>query len=83
MGPAEPPEDAQETAEPLTPGTVALPMLIEHVWAQEAAGAPRAVGGRIAPGVRIPQLSDLGRPAQQGLLTPGEFATAKARPLGG
>ncbi|MFF1904597.1 hypothetical protein [Kitasatospora sp. NPDC058218] len=29
------------------------------------------------------KLSDPGRPAQQGLLTPEEFATAKARLLGG
>jgi uncharacterized membrane protein len=48
------PEDAQETAELLEPGTVALLVLIEHVWAQEAAEALRAVGGRIATGVRIP-----------------------------
>ncbi|WP_035851575.1 DUF6325 family protein [Kitasatospora azatica] len=48
------PEDAQETAELLAPGTVALLVLIEHVWAQEAAEALRAVGGRIATGVRIP-----------------------------
>ncbi|MFI6844144.1 DUF6325 family protein [Kitasatospora sp. NBC_00085] len=47
-------EDAQEAAELLAPGTVALLVLIEHVWAQEAAEALRAVGGRIASGVRIP-----------------------------
>jgi len=48
------PEDAQEAAELLEPGTVALLVLIEHVWAQAAADALRAVGGRIASGVRIP-----------------------------
>ncbi|MFE0458785.1 DUF6325 family protein [Kitasatospora sp. NPDC058965] len=48
------PEDAQETAALLEPGTVALLVLIEHVWAKEAAEALRAVGGRIATGVRIP-----------------------------
>lgn len=48
------PEDAQEAAELLAPGTVALLVLIEHVWAQAAADALRAVGGRIASGVRIP-----------------------------
>jgi len=48
------PEDAQEAAQLLEPGTVALLVLIEHVWAQEAAEALRAVGGRIASGVRIP-----------------------------
>lgn len=48
------PEDAQEAAELLEPGTVALIILIEHVWAQAAADALRAVGGRIASGVRIP-----------------------------
>ncbi|GAA2748100.1 MULTISPECIES: DUF6325 family protein [Kitasatospora] len=48
------PEDAQEAAELLQPGTVAVIVLIEHVWAEEAAQALRAVGGRIASGVRIP-----------------------------
>lgn len=48
------PEDAQEAAELLEPGTVALLVLIEHAWAQAAADAIRAVGGRIASGVRIP-----------------------------
>ncbi|KJK57954.1 DUF6325 family protein [Saccharothrix sp. ST-888] len=48
------PEDAQEAAELLEPGTVALLVLIEHVWAQAAADALRSVGGRIASGVRIP-----------------------------
>ncbi|GAA3000825.1 hypothetical protein GCM10020229_11250 [Kitasatospora albolonga] len=49
------PEDAQEAAELLAPGTVALLVLIEHVWAAAAAGALRELGGRIATGVRIPQ----------------------------
>ncbi|AUY48744.1 DUF6325 family protein [Streptomyces sp. CB01881] len=48
------PEDAQEAAELLAPGTVALLVLIEHVWAQETAEALREIGGRIASGVRIP-----------------------------
>ncbi|WP_441248789.1 DUF6325 family protein [Kitasatospora sp. McL0602] len=48
------PEDAQEAAELLEPGTVALLVLIEHVWAEAAAEALRSVGGRIASGVRIP-----------------------------
>ncbi|AUG81264.1 hypothetical protein CFP65_6617 [Kitasatospora sp. MMS16-BH015] len=48
------PEDAQEAAELLKPGTVALLVLIEHVWAEAAATALREVGGRIASGVRIP-----------------------------
>ncbi|GLW73609.1 hypothetical protein Kpho02_59080 [Kitasatospora phosalacinea] len=29
-------------------------MLIEHLWAEEAAAALRAAGGRIASGVRTP-----------------------------
>ncbi|MEU5387302.1 DUF6325 family protein [Kitasatospora cineracea] len=48
------PEDAQEVAELLEPGSAALIVLIEHLWAAEAAAALRAVGGRIASGVRIP-----------------------------
>ncbi|MFJ8046212.1 DUF6325 family protein [Kitasatospora sp. NPDC096147] len=48
------PEDAQEAAELLEPGTVALLVLVEHVWAAAAAEALRAIGGRIATGVRIP-----------------------------
>ncbi|MGK4584452.1 DUF6325 family protein [Kitasatospora sp. HPMI-4] len=48
------PEDAQVAAGMLEPGTVALLVLIEHVWAQAAADALRGVGGRIASGVRIP-----------------------------
>ncbi|MFJ1706439.1 DUF6325 family protein [Kitasatospora sp. NPDC088346] len=48
------PEDAQQAAELLEPGSVALLVLIEHVWAHAAAEALRAVGGRIASGVRIP-----------------------------
>ncbi|WP_282205229.1 DUF6325 family protein [Kitasatospora fiedleri] len=48
------PEDAQEVAELLEPGSAALIVLVEHLWAEEAAAALRAVGGRIASGVRIP-----------------------------
>ncbi|MFF4343883.1 DUF6325 family protein [Kitasatospora sp. NPDC001540] len=48
------PEDAQEVAELLEPDSAALIVLIEHLWAEEAAAALRAAGGRIASGVRIP-----------------------------
>ncbi len=48
------PEDAQEVAELLEPGSAALIVLVEHLWAAEAAAALRAAGGRIASGVRIP-----------------------------
>ncbi|MFD0573519.1 DUF6325 family protein [Kitasatospora gansuensis] len=48
------PEDAQEAAELLEPGNVALLVLIEHLWAEAAAEALREIGGRIATGVRIP-----------------------------
>jgi uncharacterized membrane protein len=48
------PEDAREAGGLLEPGTVAVLVLIEHLWARAAAEALRAVGGRIASGVRIP-----------------------------
>ncbi|MEW1912443.1 DUF6325 family protein [Kitasatospora sp. NPDC085895] len=48
------PADAQEAAALLAPGSVAVVVLIEHLWAQSAAAALGAVGGRIASGVRIP-----------------------------
>ena len=47
-------EDAAEAAELLDPGTSALLVLVEHLWAAEAAIAFRAAGGRIAASVRIP-----------------------------
>jgi uncharacterized membrane protein len=48
------PEDADEVAETLAPGSVALLVLVEHLWLREAAEAFRAAGGRIAASVRIP-----------------------------
>ncbi|MFE1903949.1 DUF6325 family protein [Streptomyces gardneri] len=48
------PEDAAEAAETLEPGSCALMLLVEHVWAARAAEAIREVGGRISGNVRIP-----------------------------
>ena len=48
------PEDAAEAADLLAPGSSALLVLVEHLWAAEAAIAFRAAGGRIAASVRIP-----------------------------
>ncbi|GAA4993056.1 DUF6325 family protein [Kitasatospora paranensis] len=48
------PEDAREAGGLLEPGTVAVLVLIEHLWARAAEEALRAVGGRIVSGVRIP-----------------------------
>ncbi|MHA6760433.1 DUF6325 family protein [Streptacidiphilus sp. PAMC 29251] len=47
-------EDAAEAAELLEPGSSALLILVEHVWATEAAEAFRSAGGRVAASVRIP-----------------------------
>ncbi|MEY9849271.1 DUF6325 family protein [Streptacidiphilus sp. MAP5-3] len=47
-------EDAAEAAELLEPGSCALLLLVEHVWAAEAADAFRAANGRVAASVRIP-----------------------------
>ncbi|MFF3607768.1 DUF6325 family protein [Streptomyces sp. NPDC002463] len=47
------PEDAAEAAETLEPGSCALMLLVEHVWAARAAEAIREAGGRIAGTVRI------------------------------
>ncbi|WP_431677672.1 DUF6325 family protein [Kitasatospora sp. KL5] len=47
------PADAEEAARLLEPGSVAVLVLIEHLWARSAAEALGAVGGRIASGVRI------------------------------
>ncbi|MEU6310098.1 DUF6325 family protein [Streptomyces sp. NPDC047014] len=48
------PEDVQEAADLLERGSCALLLLVEHVWAQDAAIAVRAAGGHIAGSVRIP-----------------------------
>ncbi|MFE4306115.1 DUF6325 family protein [Streptomyces sp. NPDC056517] len=48
------PEDAEEAAETLEPGSCALMLLVEHVWAARAADAIREAGGRIAGTVRVP-----------------------------
>ncbi|MBT2544072.1 hypothetical protein J7E99_26050 [Streptomyces sp. ISL-44] len=48
------PEDVQEAAELLERGSCALLLLVEHVWAEDAAIAVRAAGGRIVGSVRIP-----------------------------
>ncbi|MFB7785428.1 DUF6325 family protein [Streptomyces vinaceus] len=47
-------EDVEESAELLERGSCALLLLVEHVWAEDAAIAVRAAGGRIAGSVRIP-----------------------------
>ncbi|MCX5230965.1 hypothetical protein [Streptomyces sp. NBC_00233] len=48
------PEDAEEAAETLEPGSCALMLLVEHVWAARAAEAIREAGGRIAGTARVP-----------------------------
>ncbi|MBP0447962.1 SHOCT domain-containing protein [Kitasatospora sp. RG8] len=62
------------SAVPTASGLPAVPI------ASAASGLPAASAG--APDL-ADKLADLGRMAQQGLLTPEEFATAKARLLGG
>ncbi|MEY9967393.1 putative membrane protein [Streptacidiphilus sp. MAP12-16] len=47
-------EDAEEAAELIGPGSSALLLLVEHVWATEATEAFRNAGGRVAASVRIP-----------------------------
>ncbi|MFE2552968.1 DUF6325 family protein [Streptomyces sp. NPDC059355] len=47
-------EDVQESAQLLERGSCALLLLVEHVWAEDAAIAVRAAGGRIVGSVRIP-----------------------------
>ncbi|MEV6729100.1 MULTISPECIES: DUF6325 family protein [unclassified Streptomyces] len=47
-------EDIQEAAELLERGSCALLLVVEHVWAEDAAIAVRAAGGRIVGSVRIP-----------------------------
>lgn len=48
------PEDAAEVAETLEPGSCALMLLVEHVWAARAAEAIREADGRVAGRVPIP-----------------------------
>uniref|UniRef100_A0AAU2JVX5 DUF6325 family protein n=1 Tax=Streptomyces sp. NBC_00049 TaxID=2903617 RepID=A0AAU2JVX5_9ACTN len=48
------PEDVREAVELLDLGSCALLLLVEHVWAEDAAIAVRAAGGRIVGSVRIP-----------------------------
>ncbi|KOU66071.1 DUF6325 family protein [Streptomyces sp. NPDC002039] len=48
------PEDVREAAELLELGSCALLLVVEHVWAEDAAVAVRAAGGRIVGSVRIP-----------------------------
>ncbi|WP_030295343.1 DUF6325 family protein [Streptomyces katrae] len=47
-------EDIEEAAELLERGSCALLLVVEHVWAEDAAIAVRAAGGRIIGSVRIP-----------------------------
>ncbi|MEV7614959.1 DUF6325 family protein [Streptomyces sp. NPDC089799] len=56
------PEDVREAADLLQRGSCALLLLVEHVWAADAAVAVRAAGGRIAGSVRVPveRLAELG-----------------------
>ncbi|MGZ9933367.1 DUF6325 family protein [Streptomyces sp. NC-S4] len=48
------PEDIQEAAGLLARGSCALLLVVEHLWAEDAAIAVRAAGGRIVGSVRIP-----------------------------
>ncbi|MFF9145701.1 DUF6325 family protein [Streptomyces sp. NPDC055051] len=48
------PEDAAEVAQSLEPGSCALMLLVEHIWAARAAEAIQEAGGRVAARVRIP-----------------------------
>ncbi|MFD8010992.1 DUF6325 family protein [Streptomyces sp. NPDC059762] len=48
------PEDAAEVAQSLEPGSCALMLLVEHIWAARAAEAIREAGGRVAARVSIP-----------------------------
>ncbi|KPI05652.1 hypothetical protein OV450_3970 [Actinobacteria bacterium OV450] len=47
-------EDVTESAELLERGSCALLLVVEHVWAEDAASGVRAAGGRIVGSVRIP-----------------------------
>ncbi|MER8044540.1 DUF6325 family protein [Streptomyces sp. NPDC094032] len=48
------PEDAAEVAETLEPGSCALMLLVEHVWAAHAAEVIREADGYVAGRVPIP-----------------------------
>ncbi|MFF9838890.1 DUF6325 family protein [Streptomyces sp. NPDC013740] len=48
------PEDAAEAAETMEPGSCALMLLVEHLWAGRAADAIREADGRVAARVPIP-----------------------------
>ncbi|MFD6347322.1 DUF6325 family protein [Streptomyces roseolus] len=48
------PEDAAEVAQSLEPGSCALMLLVEHIWAGRAAEAVREAGGRVAARVPVP-----------------------------
>ncbi|MFF4444807.1 DUF6325 family protein [Streptomyces sp. NPDC001502] len=48
------PEDIQEAVGLLERGSCALLLVVEHLWAEDAAIAVRAAGGRIVGSVRIP-----------------------------
>jgi uncharacterized membrane protein len=47
-------DDVVEVGELLDPGSVALALLVEHVWARELAAAVRADDGELLADVRIP-----------------------------
>ncbi|MGW4054875.1 DUF6325 family protein [Streptomyces sp. NPDC004779] len=48
------PEDAAEVAQSLEPGSCALMLLVEHIWAARAAEAIQEAGGRVAARVPVP-----------------------------
>lgn len=48
------PEDAAEVAQSLEPGSCALMLLVEHIWAGRAAEAIREAGGRVEARVPVP-----------------------------
>lgn len=47
-------EDAEAAAELVAPGSCALLVLVEHLWARAAQEAVEASGGRVAAALRIP-----------------------------
>jgi uncharacterized membrane protein len=47
-------DDVSEVGELLDPGSIALALLIEHVWARELAASVRADDGELLASVRIP-----------------------------
>lgn len=47
-------QDADEIAEVMEPGSTVLALLVENVWAREAAAEARRGGGRMLATVRIP-----------------------------